>query len=47
MVATGRNYLFGYWWYPTFPGLAIFATVMASNLIGDWVRDVLDPRLQL
>ena len=45
MVATGRNYLFGYWWYPTFPGLAIFVTVMASNLVGDWLRDLLDPRL--
>ena len=46
LVATGRNYLFGYWWYPTFPGLAIFAAVMAANLIGDRLRDILDPRLR-
>jgi peptide/nickel transport system permease protein len=46
MVATGRNYLFGAWWYPTFPGLAIFVSVMAANLVGDSVRDFLDPRFQ-
>jgi peptide/nickel transport system permease protein len=44
MITTGRNYFLDYWWVPTFPGLAIFVTVLAFNLLGDWVRDVLDPR---
>ncbi|MBI2371528.1 MAG: ABC transporter permease [Deltaproteobacteria bacterium] len=44
MIATGRKYLLGYWWYPTFPGVAIFATVLAFNLVGERVKDVLDPR---
>lgn len=44
MVAVGRRYLLGYWWYPTFPGLAIFATVLAFNLVGERIKDLLDPR---
>lgn len=44
MITTGRNYFLDYWWVPTFPGLAIFVTVLAFNLLGDWIRDVLDPR---
>ena len=43
MVAAGRDYLSTQWWVSTFPGLAIFITVMAINLVGDWLRDVLDP----
>jgi ABC-type dipeptide/oligopeptide/nickel transport system permease subunit len=35
------------WWVTTFPGLAIMVTVMAINLMGDGLRDVLDPRLKL
>ncbi|MGC9529055.1 MAG: nickel transporter permease [Candidatus Bipolaricaulaceae bacterium] len=46
MVSVGRNYLRDYWWYPTFPGLAILLTVMGFNLLGDAVRDALDPRLR-
>jgi peptide/nickel transport system permease protein len=34
------------WWYATAPGLAIFLTVMGFNLLGDGLRDVLDPRLR-
>jgi len=45
MITTGRNYFLDYWWVATFPGLAIFVTVLAFNLVGDWIRDVLDPRL--
>jgi len=45
-VSAGRAYLVDAWWYPTFPGLAIFVTVMALNLFGDAIRDVLDVRLQ-
>ena len=45
-VSYGRAYLLDAWWYPTFPGLAIFVTVMALNLFGDALRDALDVRLQ-
>lgn len=44
MIAYGRRFLLGYSWVPTFPGLAIFVTVMCFNFIGDWLRDLLDPR---
>ncbi|MDB5056946.1 MAG: inner rane transporter permease protein yddQ [Chloroflexi bacterium] len=44
MVNTGHTYFLDHWWYATFPGVAIFLTVMAFNLIGDGVLDVLDPR---
>ena len=46
MVSIGRNFLRNYWWYTTFPGLAIMATVMGFNLLGDAMRDILDPRLR-
>lgn len=46
MVTAGRNYLPGQWWVSTFPGLAIFVTVLGFNLLGDGVRDILDPRLR-
>lgn len=44
ILTRSRDYLIGYWWYPTFPGLAIFVTSMAFNFLGDAFRDVLDPR---
>jgi len=44
MIAQGRTYLLDDWWYPTFPGLAIMLTVLGFNLIGDGLRDALDPR---
>ena len=43
MVTIGRKYLLDYPWYATFPGLAIFVTVLAFNVLGERVRDVLDP----
>ncbi|MGQ9477836.1 MAG: nickel transporter permease [Candidatus Bipolaricaulia bacterium] len=46
MVTAGRNYLPGQWWVSTFPGLAIFVTVLGFNLLGDGIRDILDPRLR-
>ncbi|MGE3268900.1 MAG: ABC transporter permease [Chloroflexota bacterium] len=46
MLADGRQYLATAWWIATFPGLGIMLTVLAINLVGDWLRDVLDPRLQ-
>jgi len=45
MVSTGRNFLLDQWWYATFPGLAILITAMGCNLLGDGLRDLLDPRL--
>jgi len=44
MVSDGRDYLTDAWWIATFPGLAIVAAVLAFNLVGDGVRDALDPR---
>jgi len=44
MVAEGRTTVVTEWWISTFPGLAIFAAVLGFNLLGDALRDVLDPR---
>ena len=46
MVADGRDYLGTAWWMAFFPGMAIFATVFATNFLGDWMRDRFDPRLR-
>lgn len=44
MLADGRAYISTAWWLALFPGLAIFATVLGINLLGDGLRDLLDPR---
>ena len=44
MISTGRAYLPDWWWCTFFPGLAIYLTVLGFNLMGDGLRDVLDPR---
>ena len=44
MVASGRRFILDQWWVPTAPGVAIFAASLAFNLLGDGLRDVLDPR---
>lgn len=46
MVADGRTYIYNAWWVSTIPGFAIIFTVLAANLFGDWVRDMLDPQLR-
>jgi len=46
MLSEGREYLRVSWWMATFPGLAIMATVLSINLMGDWLRDYFDPRLR-
>ena len=46
MVSDGRDNLLGAWWVATFPGLTIVLTVLAFNLVGDGLRDALDPRLR-
>ncbi len=46
MLAEGRDYMIaGAWWLTTFPGMAISVTVLGINLLGDGLRDVLDPQL--
>ena len=46
MLADGRDYLRAGWWVATFPGLALTGCVLAVNLLGDWLRDELDPLLK-
>ena len=47
MLSEGRQYLREQWWIATFPGLSIMLTVLALNLLGDGLRDALDPRLRV
>jgi peptide/nickel transport system permease protein len=47
MLSQGRNYLAVQWWVAAFPGAAIAMTVLGVNLMGDGIRDVLDPRLRV
>jgi peptide/nickel transport system permease protein len=44
LISTSRTYFLNAWWYSAFPGFAIFITVLVFNLIGDGIREVLDPR---
>lgn len=44
MISQGRQYLLDQWWVPTMPGIAIFLVSLGFNLLGDGLRDVLDPR---
>ena len=44
MISTGRQYLLDQWWVATLPGLAIFIVSLGFNLLGDGLRDVLDPK---
>jgi peptide/nickel transport system permease protein len=46
MVARGRDYFLDAWWYSIFPGASIYLTVLAFSLLGDSLRDRLDPRLR-
>jgi peptide/nickel transport system permease protein len=46
LLSEGRNFLLDAWWIATFPGLAIMVTVLAINLLGDGLRDLLDPQLR-
>src|SRR5256712_7720510 len=46
MIADGRGFLATAWWMSLFPGLAMLLTVLAVNLMGDWLRDHLDPKLR-
>ncbi len=44
MIATGRRYMIDHWWLVTFPGLSILSVSLAFNLLGDGLRDALDPK---
>jgi len=46
MLSDGRAYMATAWWLTTFPGLAMMLTVLALNVIGDWLREFLDPRMR-
>ena len=46
MLAAGRDHLATSWWLSTFPGIAITLTTLGMILLGDWLRDLLDPRMQ-
>ena len=46
MVASGRDYITSAWWVSTIPGIAIMLLVIAFNMLGDWLRDRLDPKLR-
>jgi peptide/nickel transport system permease protein len=46
MIADGRELIVTAWWVSMFPGMAIMLTVLALNLLGDWLRDHLDPKLR-
>ncbi|MEK7754455.1 MAG: ABC transporter permease [Acidobacteriota bacterium] len=45
-ISESRQYLPDAWWFSTFPGLAIFLTVLGFNMLGDGLRDIVDPRLR-
>jgi peptide/nickel transport system permease protein len=47
MLADGQLYITSSWWVATFPGIAIMLTVMGFNLIGDWLRDRIDPKYRV
>ena len=44
MINTSKTYFLNAWWYSVFPGIAIFLAVLAFNLIGDGLREIMDPR---
>jgi len=46
MVSDGRNFILNEWWIATFPGFAIMLVVLGFNLLGDGIRDIMDPRLR-
>lgn len=46
ILAEGREYLYSAWWIATFPGIALVLLVVGVNLVGDWLRDRLDPNIE-
>ncbi len=46
MITAGRNFILNQWWLITFPGLAIAFVVLGFNLLGDGLREMLDPKMR-
>jgi len=47
LIRIGNNYLFaGEWWIVAFPGIALAGLILSINLLGDWLRDALNPKLR-
>ncbi len=47
LISEGQNFLFsGEWWITVFPGIALIVMVISVNLVGDWLRDALNPKLR-
>jgi peptide/nickel transport system permease protein len=46
MISKGRDYISTAWWIPFFPGLAVALVCLSFNMVGDWLREVLDPKLR-
>jgi len=46
MLNEGKTYIYNAWWMTTFPGVALVLTALGVNMVGDWLRDTLDPRLR-
>lgn len=44
LISASLTYMYSAWWIPTFAGVALVITILGANLLGDWLRDVLDPR---
>lgn len=47
IISTSRNFIMDIWWYPLFPGIVIFITVLCFNLLGDGLREILDPKTRV
>ena len=45
-IATGRDYVSVAWWMSTMPGMVLFLTVISLNMLGDWIRDITDPKMR-
>jgi peptide/nickel transport system permease protein len=46
MISTGRTFFLTHWWIVTFPGIAIFIAVLSFNLVGDGLREIMDPKIR-
>ena len=47
MLSESRDFLYVAWWLAAFPGAALALTALGINLVGDWLRDVLDPKFRV
>jgi peptide/nickel transport system permease protein len=47
IISTSRRFIIDAWWYTVYPGIVIFITVLSFNLLGDGLREVLDPKTRV